>query len=301
MVTVGSIIGGGVRLLREHPMAATVWGVIYLAVSLLFFFILRPVMAQQWAAMASGVPAPPSGAFLRDIWLIDLIYFLVAILLYAAAFRAVIAPERDEAAYLRVGGDELRLLGLGIILFLLFAVAMIIAIIGLGLLGALLAKLTGIGAGGTAAIAIPLVLICYAVAIFAGVRLSLAGPLTMLRKRITIGESWRLTRGHFWVLFGAYIVLWLIFIAISLPGFLLNAGPMLAALGHSGFNPEAMMTAAKAQMTAGIGVRMVLGWVLTAIAGGIGIALLGGSMATAMLELLGDRRDVDTGAEAPIP
>ena len=103
--------------------------------------------------------------------------------------------------------DELRLFGLLLGLAILFMIAFIIGMIIVSIVaGGLIALGSVFKAFGILVIILG-VIGMFAAPVFFIVRLALAGPLTILRGRITIGEAWRLTRGHFWTLFGAYAVI----------------------------------------------------------------------------------------------
>jgi hypothetical protein len=78
--------------------------------------------------------------------------------------------------------------------------------------------------------------------IWIGVRLSLATPMSFAEHRISIRESWGLTRGRFWPLFGMivlavifYIIIWALILIIYAALTQLGGGPenMLGAKGAS--------------------------------------------------------------------
>src|SRR5690606_10927907 len=69
-------------------------------------------------------------------------------MLGAAVYRAILRPADGGVGYLRLGGDELRLIGLSIIYFLLTVVGMVVITFVAGLVVGLLGA--AIGAGGAA-------------------------------------------------------------------------------------------------------------------------------------------------------
>ena len=189
--------------------------------------------------------------------------------------------------------DELRMIGLT----LLIVVAGYIALMLVFVVGALV--VAGVWAAGGAGVAVPLAFILIfavlAVIIWLEVRLSLAFPLTLLRGRFVIGESWRLTRGRFWTLFAGYLVVALILLAISIAAGLATAGSFIADMIRNAGDPEAMQRAMQAQMDSQFGAinaMMVIGWILTAAVGVITVALMGGSVATAAWALAGDKESI---------
>ncbi len=114
MVTTGSIWGGTFRFVRGNVGPIVIWGVIVLLVSLLSTLVMGSFYQDRLTAMQSG--AVPS-AHLGMIFLPAVIWLVVFTMLWAAVFRAVLFPEERRFAYLRIGMDELRLLGTVLILF----------------------------------------------------------------------------------------------------------------------------------------------------------------------------------------
>ncbi|MGN6278564.1 MAG: hypothetical protein ACTHM8_07560 [Sphingomonas sp.] len=282
-MTVGSILRGGFGLIRAQPGLVAIWGALYLAATMLGFVFLMPMMK----AMAV---TPPNPAAMRPmmgmIWLYDLVLLVVMAVIFAAIFRAVIAPERRGFAYLRVGMDEVRLIGLAFLLWIAAVVAMVVA----SLLIVLLTAVVGyaLGAHG-AAVALGIVLsgALGCVAIWLEVRLSIAFPLTLMRGRITIGEAWRLTAGRFWTLFGAYLVGTLIVAILSMIVFWPMLGGYFIDMMHASGDPQRMNAVVQAQVARTIhpGLGMIAMWVLGGVIYAIGLALGGGMLATAAIEL----------------
>src|SRR4051812_40217992 len=111
MVTVGSIVNGGFRLLRERPLSVLIWGAIYMALTVASSLLLmRPIMAAQGGAAVPGaMPSPAMFALFIPFYLGVI---LLSVVLYAAALRAALRPEEGGFASIRFGLDELRLIGL---------------------------------------------------------------------------------------------------------------------------------------------------------------------------------------------
>jgi hypothetical protein len=153
-------------------------------------------------------------------WLASALQLLGWGILSAAVYRSVLEPEKKSWASLRLGVQELWLALLALVAAILLviaamviavATAVLIAIIALigramvqpwgALFDALLITAAGIGAVGA------FLWIC--------VRLSLAGPLTYTEKQFRLFESWTLTEGHAWKLFGVAVLLVLIVFALK--------------------------------------------------------------------------------------
>ena len=290
MLTVGSIIGGAFSLIRERPGAVAVWGLVYLVAGVATTFAMRPFVEMQVATLEGKAPADMSAIWsgMGSFMLVQLALFLLLIVVYTAAMRAVLRPHEGGPAYLSFGMDELRMIGLSILMLVLFYVGMIVVVLVLGVMFA--AMFAGGGGAGGVLLVMLVPLIVFVIAIWLYVRLSLAFPLTLLRRRIVIGEAWSLSRGRTGTLFLAYLVVFIILIVLATIVGSVTTGAYWAELMRAGGNPDAVMEAAQNQMRqlAEINLMTVVGWVLNGIVGGIAIALLAGSAATAVRELTGD-------------
>ena len=297
-MTAGSIIAGGFGLARRHPGAVAVWGLVYLAATVVAALAMRPIMAtmaQMGSGDMSGPAADAMSTAMARLILVQMVVFGVAMVLFTAAQRAVLQPEREGFAFLRLGMDELRLFGLAVLLLILFYIGLIIVALVVMLLVGLIVVAAGPGA------AVPLAIVAIVgvlgVVVWFQVRLSLAFPLTLMRGKIVIGEAWRTTRGHFWTLFLAFLALFLILVVLWVAASLAASGSYFADLASGGFTPESIQRAGERQMERQFGAitpLVVLGWALTALAGSLTIAIYGGAVATAARELT---TDVDELAE----
>ena len=289
MPTVGSIINGGFRLIRDHPSAVLIWMAIYLVMQVISLFVTLPALEMEAAAAGGADPAAMPGfwsAFGR-MMLIQIASLLVYLVLFTGALRAILRPQEPGLGFLRLGSDELRIIGLAIFLAIIFYGGLLVLILFLFTIAALVMGPAAIGG-------VPFVLLLtlpiFAALVWLYVRFSLAFPLTVLRRKIVIGESWELTRGRFWTLFGAYLVLWLILVLLSIAASVLTASDYWIEMFRSGFDPEMMAAAAQRQLDRmnAFDPLTLLGLVLGAAIGGLTIAFLGGSSATAARELAGD-------------
>ena len=230
----------GFRLIRRRPVSALVWALAWILLGYGALWALLTMATPQLFHEAAALPdlrTQPRAAFAGIIqlelglfrslgpWL--LWAWIVGTVLVAGVYRAVIEPRNNGFAYLRLGGDELRLLLLSIILGVLWAVFLFASIAaGAGLFMATSQLVQP--AQGLLDVAIVLVLVCLALII--PVRLSLAGPMTFARKRLQILDSWGLTRGRFWRLVGLYVLvtvfIWVVAMVLSAVREVLTAGPM---------------------------------------------------------------------------
>jgi hypothetical protein len=153
----------------------------------------------------------------------------------------------------------------------------------------ILALAAGPGVG--AVLAVVVVLFCCWIAAWLMTRFSLSYPLTVLRGEFVVFESWSLTGGRFWSLFGAYFVIFVVYFLLATLMSLVTSGSYLLEMMQGGFTSEAMQAAAehqRAEQMAGVSLPMILSWVLGGLLGGLSIALFGGAAATAARDLTGD-------------
>ncbi|MBR7619419.1 hypothetical protein JKL49_08475 [Phenylobacterium sp. 20VBR1] len=206
----------GFRITRERPGTILAWSLVYflgiMVIAMIMVTALGPdfIKFVQKGGLESG-DAGAYGAVLRQhqvafLAIIVISIFLLSVLM-GGIYRLALRPSEKGIAHLRLGADELRLT---VVNLALFSVGVLFLVLTFGA-----AKL-----GGPFGVLVSLAL---AVAmIWAGVRLLLATPMTFAEHRIAILDSWRLTKGHFWSLFGMtilaiifYIMVWLLFSIIS--------------------------------------------------------------------------------------
>lgn len=145
------------------------------------------------------------------------IYYLivsVAGAVFWAVFEASVQRRYvlDEGFSIKLGGDEFRLLVVGLLWFLSFLGSYLLMIVIVVL------PVTALSANGVSPFA-PLlifvgILIYFFVWIWMAVKLSAASALTIRDQKIKFLDSWGATRGRFWPLFGAFLVLLIIALVI---------------------------------------------------------------------------------------
>lgn len=160
---------------------------------------------------------------------------------------------RNEGFKLRLAGDEFRLVVVYLIWILFFTLCYIFVLLALGavigifstgganpVLAVGLGTITGLLAG------------CYW--IYLAVRLSAASALTIRDRQIRFAASWRVTKGRFWPLLGAHLVM---LVGVSILGLVLTGigfglfGNTLAAL-------EDPSDFAATLQTSGLGIGLVV-------------------------------------------
>lgn len=294
---VSEILAGGWQLVRGRPKLLAIWGAVYLVLAGVSFALIWPMMPaliefQTAAALAQATrqppPAPPAG-FFGAIFGLNAIMLLAMTAIFAAVVRAVARGGDDAFGFLRVGMDELRLVGLVLLLAVIGTVAMLLFLLLAGILVAGLVAAVGPGAFVVAAV---LYLVMIGLLVWAQVRISLAGALTVLRGRIVVREAWRMTAGRFWTLFGAYLVLGIAYMVVAIAMLaILNPGLLSMSMGAA--DPTTVESAIVQQQAMMSGARMIVIALVGSVINAVGLAWGLGSIATAAIGF--DRQDHATG------
>ncbi len=241
----------GFRIIRREPMTLAVWTVALLVFSLAYMALIMPMMAPAMALAPAGGPlaradpamVPQMMAVMARVYAIMVPVLLIfSAVSNAAVYRAVLRPEETGFGRLRLGGDELRLLGLYVLLGLLFVgvyLAMIIVAVIPMVIAAMVFHTQGLLA--VAAASFVAILIVASVLIWIGVRLSLAGPMTFAKGRISLFKSWPLTKGRFWSLLGCYLIVFVLVLVLYVVMMCLYAGSALVDQGGSPAKAAAFM------------------------------------------------------------
>jgi len=252
-LSVTTAIGTGFGLVARYPVSVALWGVAYFVLS------FAPVLAMWMSAgpefleffrsvseaSESGAAAEPDveafTALNAELTLWQPLTWLTSLgahgVLFAAVFRAALEPRNRGFAYLRLGKDELwqalLYLCLGV-----FAVALVIVAMLLGGAGVLIgAAMPSPAKGWVIALAVVAVVLAL---IWVMVRFSQAAPMTFAEKRFRLFESWALTKGHSWRLFGLALLLCLVVLAIEALIVGLAAAVMFGVGGVTRFDHDAI-------------------------------------------------------------
>lgn len=202
----------GFRLVRRHPLAVVFWTLAYLAFFALLFAAfgagLANVMAAAKAIEDSNEFTVSSFRSLAEaygtfIWLMAPLGLLMGGVLNAAVARAVLRPAENAFGYLRLGGDELRVIAVSLILGLVMTA---VAMVGFGVAGGLAGLAVATGQNALYLVVVLVGLACVAVLVWLSVRLSLAVPITLAEKRIAPFASFALTKGKSLPLLGMAVI-----------------------------------------------------------------------------------------------
>jgi len=251
----------GFRLVRRNPMAIVVWSVLYFVLSLASLFASAHSMRGMVALteLLDGMESTPPASF-QDIlpifeaygqamsytaWLMP-VSLVVGSIIYAAIARGVLTPQAKGLGYVKFGMDEVRVLVVSIVISLAAIVIYCLALAGVFALGAIAIATEQswmwllVVLGFLAAIALM---------IWLAVRWSLAIPIVVAEKRFAFFDSFGMTRGRFWPLFGMAIiagllsvVIWFLSMIVAMPVSMMSGVSMMGAMGAS-TDPAAMLEA----------------------------------------------------------
>jgi hypothetical protein len=204
----------GFRVIGQHWRVVLGWSLF----NLLAWgaMIMVSVVALLIAVVATGssdAPSLASGIVGGAVYAAGLL--LISGMLACGVFRLMLRPEEPAFLHLRVGPDELRNAGLGVV---------ILAVVGMALfVGAEIAR--GLAPAGRV-VQVLVVLAGLAAALWLFLRFCLALPWTFDARRFVIGGAWRASAGHTWALLGMWllnicvvgmmaVVLWLALFAVT--------------------------------------------------------------------------------------
>lgn len=240
----------GFRVTRERPAAVAAWALALFAANfgllgLVAALGLGPVVAAVTPFDAAPL-APELAARIEAAgpWIPGLLALFLAVnaILYCAVLRAVLEPQDARFAYLRLGFQELRQLGLWLyalaaltaVQVVLLAVETVATAAGRALEpGAARLALAAIAAAG------------FVLLFYPAVRLSIAPAMTFHERRIGLFSAWPLTRGQFWGMVGAYVLAGLLAGAVALLATVVIAPPISVVATLAGAGPGFLQRVAR--------------------------------------------------------
>ena len=217
----------GLSFFRRAP--GTVIGVLLL----LFFTIalqtaisFLPVFTGWPNTGAIGNPNISYEILTKWSWLFLLLSFLLSYTAWFMIWAAILRPlSRDQRSQsrgylgLKIGMDELRLFVLSLLFMALF-VMVYLFLFTVGVILGLLVGLMGHALDSPSNLTVAFIFTIPFISLFAflylAIRLSPAFAATIGEQRIVIFETFNMTRGHFWGIFGAYALAYLMVISIFL-------------------------------------------------------------------------------------
>lgn len=232
----------GFRIARQRPRILLAWAAFSFFASMMgaVITLVMPEEARLALESLASDETPDPGALLQALVAVSpilLMGLVVQRMMDGAVYRVILRPDESRFAFLRLGMDEVRLTALRLI-FLMLAV-LFIAVVQFGI--AILAfAVSPFGGAAMLFVAGLAELFAWAMVLVLAVRLSLASVMTFDRRRLSIFESWEVTRGLFWPLFGTYILALCCAAALGLLAFALS-GAVLLITGGSFSDLTSMM------------------------------------------------------------
>jgi len=259
----------GFGVVRQRPKVLLWWVLLHLVFisvsSTLLLTLAGPALTQMMALQASHPGDDPAAqaAFLRLFQQLAPVYLLLVpvtlafyALLFAAMSRAVLRPGDNAFGYLRLGADEWRqfllflwasVVGIGLELALIVVGTVLVIVVAAAYAAMNRNAATGAG-GGAAMAALALVGLFVAAYVYVMVRFSLASAMTFDTGKVSLLKSWRLTKGRFWPMFGAYLIAGILALVVGLLGLIVMYVVALLVGGVDGlsfiFRPDMSSLAA---------------------------------------------------------
>jgi|GEM_PF-1606103 len=193
------------------------------------YFSWAMSMAKQNAAAADGKPgygslmmAPPASVInlIPLSFAFQVLYYIVVAAWEAACLKWMIRGDASGLFGLSLGADTWRVyftywLWFLLLIVIYIACIIIAATVGFGLFGAAAMS----GKGETTTTLGPAVMIAFALGlaligafIYVAVRFAPAAATSVAERRFAFFDAWKVTRGRFWAMLGAFLLLWLMFI-----------------------------------------------------------------------------------------
>jgi hypothetical protein len=185
----------GFQALGRHWRAVVGWAGFQLVAMVALCIVLFVLLIGVVPFAGSREAANSLGAIIGGV-VLGLGGGLVQVVVLTGLYRLMLTPDAPGFMHLRIGADEVRVLG----------GALLIAVAGLVLAGAAAALAWAAGqVSGLAGFLVAAVLMIAAYAVL--LRLGLTPVIAFAERRISLPESWRRTRGHTWSLIGMAVLL----------------------------------------------------------------------------------------------
>ncbi len=232
----------GFRFIRARPATLLIWSAYLMVVLTVAYLALRDLGGEQITALVAAAQSNAPN-FKQISELIDglqpasafsfLLILVFGAVLVTAILRAYLQPAPHAWGGLRLGGEELRVLGIGVL--------MVLAVMAAEALVVLVAA--SIGQVGGPAVSILALGLGYLGVMGLAVRLSLAPVIAMVDGKMSLRRSWLMTRKAFWRMLGAYILLTAIMIVVLLLVMMAFGGLIATAAAATGSGVEQLMFA----------------------------------------------------------
>lgn len=282
----------GFRLTRRAPLAVLSWAAAYAVFIGLMFLLVGPhfvtvlSVITEMQAQGQTEPSPEDVERLAQAYGVIIGWAMPLGLLFSAVIstaiaRSVIRPEDRKFGYLRVGKDELRVLGASLLVSLImFAVTFA---------GFMIVTVATAGAMALPALWLVVVLLSLAIIgllIWLSVRLSLVVPSTFAEGRIMVKPAFAMTgKKVFWPLLGMAIIAGIMAMLVGLLGSAV-AAPLSLMVGGSE-QLVAMQGASVPSLLSALGPMLAVSLVVQAVLSAAQIVIMYAPFSAAYLQLKG--------------
>lgn len=285
----------GFRLTRRAPLAVLSWAAAYAVFIGLMFLLVGPhfvtvlSVITEMQAQGQTEPSPEDVERLAQAYGVIIGWAMPLGLLFSAVIstaiaRSVIRPEDSKFGYLRVGKDELRVLGASLLVSLImFAVTFA---------GFMIVTVATAGAMALPALWLVVVLLSLAIVgllIWLSVRLSLVVPSTFAEGRIMLKPAFAMTgKKVFWPLLGMAIIAGIMAMLVGLLGSAV-AAPLSLMVGGSE-QLVAMQGASVPSLLSALGPMLAVSLVVQAVLSAAQIVIMYAPFSAAYLQIKGAPR-----------
>jgi hypothetical protein len=213
----------GFRLTRRAPVAVPMWAAAYAVFFGLLFLLVGPhfVTILSLISQLEGQTEPSMEEMqpLMQAYGVIIAWALPLGLLFSAVIstaiaRSVIRPDDRKYGYMRLGKDEMRVLGASLIVSLIMFAASFVGFMAISMVAAIAMAVPALW---LAVVLLSLAVI--ALVVWLSVRLSLVVPATFAEGRIVLKPAFAMTgKKVFWPLLGMAIIAWLMAMLVGLLG-----------------------------------------------------------------------------------
>lgn len=285
----------GFRLTRRAPVAVLSWAAAYAVFIGLMFLLVGPhfvtvlSVITEMQAQGQTEPSPEDVERLAQAYGVIIGWAMPLGLLFSAVIstaiaRSVIRPEDSKFGYLRVGKDELRVLGASLLVSLIMFVVTFA--------GFMIVTVATAGAMALPALWLVVVLLLLAsigLLIWLSVRLSLVVPSTFAEGRIMLKPAFAMTgKKVFWPLLGMAIIAGIMAMLVGLLGSAV-AAPLSLMVGGSE-QLVAMQGASVPSLLSALGPMLAVSLVVQAVLSAAQIVIMYAPFSAAYLQLKGAPR-----------
>jgi len=231
-IAVAEAAFAGVGIIRRHPAAVVVWGVLFVAFLLIVMLGFAGPFAKAFTVLSDpalaredpqAVLAALSGAA-GGYFFFLLGALVLGAVITGAVMRAFFHPEDSGFFYVRLGTRELWLLLTTFVQSLVIACVQLVAGLPVSVVSGLV-SMASPGAG--TAVNVVGQLLLYLVGGYVYVRLAMAPAMTFTQSRFRLFESWPMTRGHVLKM----VLVWLLVLAMSLAIYFIAVVVLAVAAG----------------------------------------------------------------------